>query len=233
MKTGVIVLSRIDSARLPEKAIKCVNNKSIIEYVVEKAKKIKNSEIIIATPDRKIDDQILDKFKDDKEVKKYKGSLEKVSHRFLECMKHYKLDVAIRLNGDSPLHSYKIINDFLEIFIQKKPDLLTNVFPRSYPVGMSIEIISLNALANACSRMTQESHFEHISKFFYENSDSFNIINISQEPINHSKVNLSVDTKEDFERFKWIINKCKQNYLNADYNELIKFYNEYENAKKF
>ncbi len=229
MKIGAIVLSRMGSSRLPGKALKKIKKKSIIDYVIERVLLIENiDQVIIATSYRKIDELLIKKFSSKKNIKTFRGSHNNVSLRFLKCMEKYNLDAAIRINGDSPLHNFNLINKLVKIYIKKKPDVLSNVFPRSYPVGMSIEIISYNALKIALSKMSKKSDFEHVTKYFYENNDQFNILNFSQLPTNHSTVHLAVDTEKDFDRFNWIINELGPDYLEAEYNKILKIYNAYE-----
>ena len=76
-----------------------------------------------------------------KKIKFYRGPLNNVAKRFYEILKK---DVRsfLRICGDSPLIDYKLIDKAITKFNWKKHDLLTNIFPRSYPKGQSIEIIN-------------------------------------------------------------------------------------------
>ena len=49
-KTVIIIPSRLDAARLPNKPLELINNKEMILHVYEAAKKT-NSEVFVATPD--------------------------------------------------------------------------------------------------------------------------------------------------------------------------------------
>ena len=57
-KTVIIIPSRLDAARLPNKPLELINNKEMILHVYEAAKKT-NSEVFVATPDQKIIDVVL------------------------------------------------------------------------------------------------------------------------------------------------------------------------------
>ena len=52
-KTVIIIPSRLDAARLPNKPLELINNKEMIIHVHEAAKKT-NSEVYVATPDQQI-----------------------------------------------------------------------------------------------------------------------------------------------------------------------------------
>ena len=52
MKIGIILQARCGSKRLPNKVIKKINDKAIIELIIERLKKIPNSKLIVATTTR-------------------------------------------------------------------------------------------------------------------------------------------------------------------------------------
>ena len=57
--SGLIIFSRLDSSRLPQKALKKIGKKPLLEYVLERAKQVQGKKIIIiATTKRAIDDKI-------------------------------------------------------------------------------------------------------------------------------------------------------------------------------
>ena len=56
-KTVIIIPSRLDALRLPNKPLELINNKEMILHVYEAAKKT-NSEVYVATPDQKIIDVV-------------------------------------------------------------------------------------------------------------------------------------------------------------------------------
>ena len=64
----------------------------------------------------------------------FRGTCDNVALRFLECMKQNNWDAALRVNGDSPLHSHLLMSQAVKMYKSEKIDLITNVFPRSYPL---------------------------------------------------------------------------------------------------
>ena len=58
-KIAIIIPSRLDALRLPNKPLKLINNKEMILHVYEAAKKTSLGEVYIATPDQKIIDLII------------------------------------------------------------------------------------------------------------------------------------------------------------------------------
>jgi 3-deoxy-manno-octulosonate cytidylyltransferase (CMP-KDO synthetase) len=57
-KIAIIIPSRLDAVRFPNKPLKLINNKEMILHVYEAAKKSNTGEVFVATPDQKIIDLI-------------------------------------------------------------------------------------------------------------------------------------------------------------------------------
>ena len=53
-KTAIIIPSRLDAVRLPNKPLKLINNKEMILHVFEAAKNSNVGEVLVATPDQEI-----------------------------------------------------------------------------------------------------------------------------------------------------------------------------------
>jgi len=83
-------------------------------------------------------------------------------------------------------------------------DIVTNVFPRTYPKGFSVEVVSTVALGTAIKLGLTKQQTEHVTSCFYEKSMSYNLINVSRSPsLEHLK--LSIDTLSDFMRVEKIL----------------------------
>ena len=112
-----------------------------------------------------------------------------------------KLINFIRISGDSPFMDYKIIDRAINIH-RKKPnkyDLITNIFPRTFPRGRSVEIIKTKSLKKILPFINKDEK-EHVTKFFYKNKEQFCIKNFKTNKKNLS--NLAIDTKKDLEKLR-------------------------------
>ena len=103
MKTLVIIPSRLSATRLPGKPLLKINGISMISHVFKKAEEANIGEVVVATEDQ----EILD------DVKKNGGQaiLTKNSHKtgtdriyeVLEKFENSKIDLIMNLQGDEPL----------------------------------------------------------------------------------------------------------------------------------
>lgn len=199
-----LVQARVTSKRFPRKMIKKINGNSILEILIDRLKlSRKISEIIILTSKNNSDNSIV-KICKSKKIKFYRGPLNNVAKRFYEILKKKDVRSFLRICGDSPLIDYKLIDKAITKFNWKKHDLLTNIFPRSYPKGQSIEIINSKIYKNYFSLFKKKYHKEHVTTYFYDNFEKFKIHKLKNN-INQSNINLSIDTIEDFEKIKKLI----------------------------
>jgi len=196
-----IIQARTSSKRFPKKALYEVNSIPIIIRVLNNVSKSKLvTKVIIATSKEKSDD-ILTKLVKQFKYKFFRGSLNNVALRMLQAAKYNKARYFIRINGDSPLIDYKIIDYAIKTFVKhKNVDLVTNVFPRTYPSGQSVEIIKTKILSDSISNFNLNEK-EHVSSYFYSNSKNFKIINFKNNINSYKDLpKLSVDYKSDLKK---------------------------------
>lgn len=196
MKIAILIQARYNSKRLPGKVCLKVLNKELLLHVYDNCKKSCLKGVYIVTSKNKSDKPIVDLCTKNK-IKYFKGNLTNVYLRYFQAIKKLKLDGFVRITGDSPLIDYKIINKAIKKFLKEKPDIITNVFPRSFPVGQSVEVINSKIFMNNYKNIFKKDEKEHITKHFYKNYKNFKIINFKNKK-NESKKNLSINTKEDF-----------------------------------
>ena len=219
----IIIQARISSSRLPRKVLKEINGTPLLQFLIERLNTVfEKSKLMIATS-RKSEDDKIESFCKDQSIQIYRGSLNDVSKRFLEAVNSKKAKAFIRINGDSPLIDPLIVKKALDIYINGSYDLVTNAFPRTYPVGQSTEVINSKTFNDIYKLMSTKDHFEHVTNYFYENSSSYNIKNFTNIR-DLSSYSLVVDTENDFKRISKIIKNMNMPHTNYGFRELIKLY---------
>lgn len=201
-----IIQSRMSSKRLPNKALKLLGGKNILERVIlslQKSKKITN--IIVATSKSRSDDPI-ETFCKQKRIMYYRGALKNVYQRFYQLIKSLEIKSFVRVTGDSPLLDYKILEKGINIFKRGSFDIVTNTLQRTYPQGQSIEVINAKAFCSIKKKIIRNEYKEHITKYFYDNKKMFKIKNFLYKK-NISYLNLSINTKKDYKFIKEIVYK--------------------------
>lgn len=201
-----IIQARCSSQRFKHKTLRLIYGKPMINHVisrVQKAKKI--TKVIVATSKDRSDNKLVEYLKKIK-VQYYRGSLNNVAQRLVEAAEYKKVRNFMRISGDSPLIDPDIIDKAISSFrVNKNYDLISNVFPRTFPKGQSIEIVSTYILKKHLKNMNKFEK-EHVTKYFYNNPKIFSIKNF----VNKKKTKLiktAIDNKKDLVK---ILKKIKK-----------------------
>ena len=118
MKALGVIPARLGSTRLPEKILRSLGGKPMIQHVWERARKAKKLEdVIVATDDARIQ----------KCVEGFGGKafMTRKDHpngtsRIAEVMGHFKQDLVINIQGDQPLVDPKALDEMVSIFEKTK-----------------------------------------------------------------------------------------------------------------
>ncbi len=196
MKIVAIIQARINSSRLPNKVLHDLSGKSLLEHVVLRLKPSKKiNKIVVATTTRLHDDQIEDLCKR-LEIDCYRGSETNVLERYFEASELFKADIIIRITADDPFKDYRIIDNAIDILIEKKLDFVCNNNPPTFPEGLDVEVITFEALRNSYLNATTDFQREHVTQYIHQNQSKYKIYNI-QNASNLSDYRWTIDTLED------------------------------------
>ena len=103
-------------------------------------------------------------------IKHFKGSLNNTFLRFQKFLKLQKnIKYFLRISGDSPLIDFKLVDKIIKFSKNKNFDIITNIFPRSFPKGQSIEIINYSSFMLVKNSELNISEKEHVTQYFYNN----------------------------------------------------------------
>ena len=231
MKVGAIIFSRMNSKRLPGKALIDISGKSLIRRVIERTKLIKSiNHISISTTINSEDDKIIDLAKSES-IEVYRGSQDDVLGRALATCKKYNYDHFIRICGDRPFFDVNLYENLIKTHLKNNSDLTTNIFPRNVPPGFSGEVLKVNALKKIALLTSEKSDREHLTSFFYDNQSKFLIDNVEEaffKIINWQNLRFVVDTEEDLRRAIFIADNSKK----FDSKKIISLAIEWEKIKK-
>lgn len=220
--TGIIVLCRYNSSRLPGKILKEINGKPILKYIVEKLSNFKkNYQIVIATSINETDNPIA-KYCKKNGITCFRGDLNDVSKRFLKCAETFNFDYAVRINGDNLFLDCNILRESLKIIETNNIKFLSNVKERTFPKGVSVEIVNVNYYKDSISSFSDEDK-EHVMTYFYrlENKNHFYIY--SDDLLsNYGKYNLAIDTLADFKKANNILRMMNKKHIQYNYKEIVK-----------
>ena len=123
-KIAIIIPSRLDAQRLPNKPLKLINNKEMILHVYNAAIKSKAGKVYVATPDQKIIDTIKNaggsavKTSDDHET-----GTDRIFEVFKDVL-NSEPSIIINLQGDMPNIDPQAMIDLVSYMDKNKCDSL-------------------------------------------------------------------------------------------------------------
>ena len=215
----IFIPVRLSNTRLPKKAMKTVNGKPIIKYLIERlqsAKKIRN--IVVCTTTNANDDPLVEYLKKEK-VMVFRGSEKDILLRYLDAAKNFSTDFIVSVDGDDiytdPFYVDKIVNEFEKT----NADYVDMV---GFPFGIASVGIKISALKKICD-LKKTDNTETGYRLFFTKNDIFKIRNLElpshiQFPQN---LRLTLDYEEDFLLAQKVFDALGNNFHLEDILELF------------
>ncbi|WP_394234922.1 cytidylyltransferase domain-containing protein [Niallia oryzisoli] len=231
MKVAAIIQARMGSTRLPGKIMKAVNGRTLLEYQLERVKYAKTiDQVIVATTIKETEQPILE-LCERLGIDYYRGSEEDVLSRYYEAAKNYHVDAVVRLTSDCPIIDPEVIDKVVNCYLnnQSSVDYVSNTLERTYPRGLDTEVFSFEALSKAYDEAVLSRDREHVTAYFYTNSNLFKLLNVRNDQ-NFERYRWTVDTEEDFKLIQLILNelyKSNQVFSLEDVIRLLNIYPEW------
>jgi spore coat polysaccharide biosynthesis protein SpsF len=226
MRTIIIVQARMGSTRLPGKILKKVMGKPLLEYQIERLKKVRNvDDVVIATTINQID-QPVKELCEKLHCSYFRGSENNVLLRYYEAAIKFKAECIVRVNADCPLIDPDIVGDIIEYYHlnYNEIDYVSNILEKSYPIGLHLEVFSMEALVRANHNANSATEREHVTPYIYRNPDLFRLFSYSiQDDL--SKFRWTVDYPEDFKLIRIIIERLYQNKKDFNMLDIINLMN--------
>ena len=161
-KIAIIIPSRLDALRLPNKPLELINNKEMILHVYEAAKKTNTGDVYVATPDQKIIDVISNHGG--------KAILTSLDHqtgtdRVFEVFKNElkkEPSIIVNLQGDMPNIDPKAISDLVLYMKKGKCDIGT----LASKFSSETELVNKNNVKVAVKEKIKSGNFGKATDFF-------------------------------------------------------------------
>lgn len=211
MKVGVALLCRHGSTRLPGKILRQIEGRSVLGHIVDRVRRgAGHADIVVATSMEPSDDPIAEYCRWSG-VACFRGSLDDVAGRFLACAEANQWTHAARINGDNLFMDPDILRAMLAIAGTDAYDFVSNVPGRSFPAGMSVEIVRTAFYRECMAAVDEPMHREHVTSWLYEHPDVGRrfIFRNSGCPAAQG-LQLALDTEDDLRRAVGIFKRMRR-----------------------
>ncbi len=236
LKVFIVVQARMGSSRLPGKVMKKVMGRPLLQFMLQRLKRVKLADgIIIATTDNPGDSQIV-RFCHSQEIFCFAGSENDVLDRYFQAATNCQADVIVRITADCPLIDPILIDKLISAYLDMQPNCayLSNTLKRTFPRGMDIEVFSYKSLETAAREAVLPYDREHVTPYIYHHPELFSL-EAYTETEDNSHYRLTVDYPEDFLLVTKVLEKLyvhKPHFTLEDILELLKRFPKWTEINK-
>ena len=207
MLLGIVIQARIWARRLPGKVLIDLGGETVLEHIIRRCKQVPEIDaLIVATPDLALL-PIIRSYG----AMPFLGDEENVLRRYIQACEAFKLDACVRLTADCPFVDPGVVNKLITHWKTGRYDYVTNISPRSYPLGLDCEIVSLKALREIAKRTPEKKYFEHVTLFIREHPQDFRTGNMPADA-DYTAYEWRLDEPEDIIYLKTVY-KCATSSL--------------------
>jgi spore coat polysaccharide biosynthesis protein SpsF len=224
VRIGAFVQARVGSTRLPGKMLMELAGRPALDYLLERLDHAQPLDaVIVATSEQPADDAIA-RHCAAAGVPCHRGAHNDVAARLLAGAEAAALDALVRVNGDSPLLDQALVDRGVRLFRQGGRDLVTNVHPRSFPRGQSVEVIGCASLRAVLPGLSAQDR-EHVTAGLYRDPDGLTIENFGAgaESVgpNGGDTRLVLDTSDDARSIDAILRAMRQPHWQHGWIEVL------------
>lgn len=200
-KNFVIITARTSSSRLINKILLNITKEyKSIDILILRAKKI-GLPIILATTNKKQDDELVKYVKKKYDIKIFRGSSQNKIKRWSDCFDKFKINLACMIDGDDLSFDYNIYKKAIKSFDEKKTDLIKN--EKNIITGVFTYVLSYNSLCKSKNSYKYNTNTEMAFKFFNKSKIREQIYRVDKN-LKNKKIRLTLDYFEDLILFKLI-----------------------------
>jgi len=216
----IIIQARTSSKRLPEKVLKPVNERPILEWqILRVIETLGPQQVLMATSDEESDNRI-EEVATKCGIPTIRGSLNNVFSRFIMGIELYNPKNVMRITGDCPLYMPELGRAMLQEFNEKRVDYLSNTLIPTYPDGCDIEIFKADALLRLQGIELTESELEHVTLGIYNRRLEFKCENYINEK-DESSHRWTLDTDDDLKFITNVYNNFVNRELSFNYADVM------------
>lgn len=205
-KVTAIIQARMNSTRLPGKAMMDLAGRPLLHHVFERILATAGVDrAVLATCEEEESGRLI-QLAESMGIAVFVGSRDNVLERFWQASEKFGGDLIMRATGDNPFTDPGFAALTIQTMVSSGADLC--YFP-DLPLGTGIGMVKKSAL-DAAYRLSDRPHqFEHVTPYIREHPEQFNVlvrdIGIT---IPFPKLRLTVDTPEDYELARAIYRHC-------------------------
>jgi spore coat polysaccharide biosynthesis protein SpsF len=194
----VIIQARMGSTRLPGKVLREIEGRPMIDWVVDRARRIPTvDETVVATSTLDVEDSLVQHLHA-RGVPVVRGPEQDVLTRYVQAAKVHEATAVVRVTSDCPLLMPSVSGRVVQAFANSECDYASNTLERTYPRGLDTEVLRAEVLRQVDQETTDPADREHVTRYVWKRPDRFDLRPVTGET-DRSDLRWTVDEEPDLE----------------------------------
>jgi spore coat polysaccharide biosynthesis protein SpsF (cytidylyltransferase family) len=196
VKTGMFMVARTGSTRLPGKALLKINGETITGFMIDRLKKARLIDVFVLCTTDRPEDGVLADLAHQKGIESYRGSATDILARELSAAQRFHTDFIVNVDGDDVFCDPGYVERTVEHFTRTAADFIRWV---GLPLGASPIGISAAALSKVCT-LKENTNTETGWGSFFTETGLFKVETIeeSDPELRHPEIRMTMDYPEDY-----------------------------------
>ena len=199
MTTGIFIPVRLDSTRLPRKALLEIAGKPALQHLIERLKLAQSPDLLVICTTTDPEDEPLQRIADATGVELFRGDKDDLLERFRAAAEHYQVDLIINVDGDDLLVDPEQVDAVAELLKDSGADF---VKCEGLPFGAAAIGLRAEALASVCARKSETDTATGWGAFFANDASIKTRTLVVDDPeLRHPEIRMTLDYEEDLQFF--------------------------------
>lgn len=217
---GVAVQARMASTRLPGKVLRDVAGRPLVSWLLERLQHAREVDLVVLTTSGEPQDDAVADLGVAMGVAVHRGSHADVLGRLCDAVTALDLAAVVRVSGDSPLLDQRLVDRAVVRWHETGADVVTNVHPRTFPAGQSVELLPRATLERLAALAVDNADREHVTTAAYRVGAALRIENLALDPP-ATDAAMVVDTADDLVVIERVLGGLRRPHWDYELSELV------------
>ncbi len=200
--TGIFIQVRLDSSRLPGKALLPLGDMTVLDHALRNLAQVKGDVHAVLTDPDSADG--LNPVAKRWGFELFQGPRDDVLRRFAAAISYFGVDRLVRATGDNPLVNVELARMALDEARAAGADYFGF---QGAPLGTGVEVVNAEALLAAQEESVDPYEREHVCPFLYNRPERFSLCRPRVPEPWRGEERLTLDTLEDYRLFQEVFRR--------------------------
>ena len=200
---------------MPYKHLYKIGNNKIVDLIHRQLVQVFGAENVIFCLPEENENDLLANYINSVGLRVARGSHENVLERLQTACGDARHEWVARVNGDNVIILQDMMKKAISLTSRSDVDVITNVRPRSYPKGCSIELVRRRIFMEIDSSVLTSTQCEHVFPYIYEMIPAGKLVNLSI-PSDYSDLDVSCDDFRQLALLRYLFQDGPESWYEQD-----------------